>query len=135
MCVLSRAAAEGGGDLEQVLALNHQFLCESACLKSAEDLTVWLTHVIERYTNLVFDLVDIKHKDLIYRAISYIKLHFSEHITLEDVARHTGFSPTYFSKIFKEELDYTFNSYLNKVRIERSKGLLLNQKITISDIC
>lgn len=135
MCVLSRAAAEGGGDLEQVLALNHQFLCESACLKSAEDLTLWLTHVIERYTNLVFDLVDIKHKDLIYRAISYIKMHFSEHITLENVAKHTGFSPTYFSKIFKEELSCTFNSYLNQVRIERSKGLLLNQKLTISDIC
>lgn len=135
MCVLSRAAVEGGGDLEQVLALNHQFLCESACLKSAEDLTVWLTHVIERYANLVFDLVDIKHKDLIYRALNYIKLHYAEPITLEAVAKHTGFSPTYFSKIFKEELSCTFNHYLNQVRIEQSKGLLLKEKLTISDIC
>ena len=135
MSVLSRAATDGGADLDQVLSLNHQFVCESAYLQSADDLTIWLTHVIERYTDLVFDLVDIKHKDLIYRAINYIKRHSSEQLTLEDVARYTGFSPTYFSKIFKEELSCTFNNYLNRVRIERGKALLLNGALSISEIC
>lgn len=135
MSVLSRAAEEGGADLEQVLALNHQFLCESAYLHSVEELTIWLTHVIERYTSLVFDLVDIKHKDLIYRAIHYIKRHSCERITLEDVAKYAGFSPSYFSKIFKGELACTFNQYLNQLRIENSKPLLLNRELTLSDIC
>lgn len=135
MSVLSRAATDGGADLDQVLSLNHQFVCESAYLQSADDLTIWLTHVIERYTELVFDLVDIKHKDLIYRAINYIKRHSSEQLTLEDVARYTGFSPTYFSKIFKEELSCTFNTYLNRVRIDRGKSLLLNGALSISEIC
>ena len=48
--------------------------------------------------------MDIKHKDLIYRAIHYIKRHSCERITLEDVAKYAGFSPSYFSKIFKGEL-------------------------------
>lgn len=135
MSVLSRAAEEGGADLEQVLSLNHQFLCESAYLHSAEDLTVWLTHVIERYTGLVFDRVDIKHKDLIYRAIHYIKRRSCEHITLEDVAGYVGFSSSYFSKVFKEELSCTFNHYLNQLRIENSKPLLLNRELNLSDIC
>ena len=135
MSVLSRAAEEGGADLEQVLSLNHQFLCESAYLHSTEDLTVWLTHVMERYTGLVFDLVDIKHKDLIYRAIHYIKRRSCERITLEDVAGYVGFSPSYFSKVFKEELSCTFNHYLNQLRIENSKPLLLNRELNLSDIC
>lgn len=135
MSVLSRAAEEGGADLEQVLALNHQFLCESAYLHTTEDLTVWLTHVMERYTSLVFDRVGIKHKDLIYRAIHFLKRRSCEHITMEDVARYVGFSPSYFSKVFKEEMSCTFNHYLNQLRIENSKPLLLNRELNLSDIC
>lgn len=135
MSILSRAAADGGADLNQVLALNHQFLCESAYLSSAEDLTIWITHVIERYTSLVFDLVDIKHKDLIYKAMDYVKQHYAERLTLDDTARYVGFSPTYFSKVFKDELHCTFNHYLNRLRIDKSKALLLSDGLSVSDVC
>lgn len=135
MSVLSRAAAEGGADLERILDLNHKFLSESAYLTSIEDWTAWITHVIERYANLVFNIVDIKHKDLIYKAIHYIKRHYMEHISLEDTARHVGFSPTYFSKVFKDEMHCTFNYYLNHFRIDKSKALLLEGGRSVSEVC
>ena len=45
-------------------------------LRSSEDLVFWLTRVMERFTDLVFNLVDIKHKDIIYKAIDYMKCNY-----------------------------------------------------------
>lgn len=135
LALLSRATAEGGADLDQVLALNQRFIRESDYLSTTDQLTVWLNRVIERYTALVFDLVDVKHKDIIYKAIHYMKRHFSEKLTLEETARYVGFSPTYFSKVFKDEMGVTFNSYLGSLRVEQSKMLLLSGELSVGDVC
>lgn len=135
LVLLSRAAADGGADVDQVLSLNQQFMKESMYLRSNDELTVWLTRVMERYSALVFDLVDVKHKDIIYKAIGYMKRNFTEKLTLEETARHVGFSPTYFSKVFKDEMGTTFNYYLGNLRVERSKMLLLAGKLSVGDVC
>ncbi len=135
IALLSRAAADGGADLDEVLELNRRFLRESDYQRSTDDLTVLLNRVIERYSALVFDLVDVKHKNIIYKAIGYMKRNFAEKLTLEDTAQHVGFSPTYFSKIFKEEMGTTFNNYLGNLRVEKSKTLLLAGGMSIGDVC
>lgn len=135
MTLLSRAAAEGGADLEEVLELNRRFMKESDYLRTTDELTLWLNKVIERYAALVFDLVDVKHKDIIYKAINYMKRNFTGKLTLEDTAQHVGFSPTYFSKIFKDEMGVTFNNYLGNLRVERSKILLLSGELSVGDVC
>lgn len=135
LALLSRAAADGGADLDQVLSLNQQFLKESDYLRSADELTIWLTRVMERYSALVFDLVDVKHKEIIYKAISYMKRNFAGKLTLDNTARHVGFSPTYFSKVFKDEMGTTFNNYLGNLRVERSKMLLLDGELSVGDVC
>ena len=121
--------------MDQVLTLNQRFIKESDFLKTTDQLTVWLHRVIERYTALVFDLVDVKHKDTIYKAIHYMKRNFTGKLTLEETARYVGFSPTYFSKVFKDEMGVTFNGYLGSLRVEHSKTLLLSGDISVGDVC
>ena len=135
LTLLSRAAAEGGADVDQILVFNQRFIKESDYLNTTDQLTVWLNRAIERYATLVFDLVEVKHKDMIYKAIHYMKRHFSKKLTLEETAQYVGFSPTYFSKIFKDEMGVTFNSYLGGLRVERSKTLLLSGEYSVGDIC
>ena len=43
-------------------------------------------------------------------------------------------SPTYFSKLFSEEMGCRFTAYLNKVRVEKSKLLLKGSGIPLVDI-
>ena len=135
MAILSRAAISGGADQEQVLSLNQEFMLESDRLHSADDLVGWLTRLITRYAGLVFEHKDVKRKDVLYDAINYMKQHLGERITLEDTARQVGFSANYFSKIFKDEMGCTFNYYLSKLRVDRSKSLLLVSKLSIREIC
>ncbi|HHW32301.1 MAG TPA: AraC family transcriptional regulator [Clostridiaceae bacterium] len=132
--LLSRAALEGGADVEQIFGLNYKFLNQIHGFTSIEELSFWLSKIMARFTDCVFNLAGVKHVDVIYRAINYIKHNYMKKITLEEVASHVYLSPSYFSKIFKEEMKYSFNAYLNYVRIEMSKKLLLDDSIDLIEV-
>ena len=67
-------------------------------------------------------------------AIEYMKKHYAEKITLEDVAAHSGFNPTYFSEKFKEKTGKNFTDFLTEVRVEAAKELLRDSRKTIGQI-
>ncbi|MGE4284689.1 MAG: PocR ligand-binding domain-containing protein [Clostridia bacterium] len=132
--LLSRAALEGGADVEQIFGLNYRYLTEIHGFRTVEDLTYWLSKIMIRFTDCVFNLKDVKHVDVIYKAVDYVKRNYMRKITLEEVAAHVYLSSSYFSKIFKDEMECNFSTYLNQVRIEISKKLLLDDVIPLVDI-
>ena len=68
------------------------------------------------------------------KAIEYIKEHYTENITLADVAKYVALSPGYFSSIFKQHTDEKFIDYLSKLRINKAIDLLVNSNIKITAI-
>lgn len=70
----------------------------------------------------------------IKKAIVYMQMHFKEKITLEVLAKESGYHPTYFSQTFK---NYTGENYivsLNKLRVGYARTLLANG-FSVSDSC
>lgn len=132
--LLSRAALEGGADVEQIFGLNYKYLSQIHDFKTIDELTYWLSGILNRFTDCVFNLANVKHIDVIYKAIDYIKRNYMKKITLEDVASHVRLSISYFCSIFKAEMKCSFNTYLNKVRIEMSKKLLEDNTIPLVDV-
>lgn len=59
---------------------------------------------------------------------------FNTPLSLEEVAAHVHLHPSYFSTMFKNVTGSSFKEYLNKIRIEESKLLLLNTDFSIIDI-
>lgn len=132
--LLSRAALEGGADVEQIFGLNYKYLSQIHNFKTVDDLSFWLSEIMGRFTDCVFNLTDIKHIDIIYKAINYIKRNYMKKITLEEVASHVFISTSYFSVLFNAEMKCNFNTYVNKVRINASKKLLLDDTISLADV-
>ena len=132
--LLSRAALEGGADVEQIFGLNYQYLSRIHNFSKIEELSYWLSTIMVRFSDLVFTLRSIKHTDAIYKAIHYISNNYTEKISLEDVANEIFLSSAYFSKIFREQTGSNFTQYLNNLRIEKSKSLLRNSRISLVDI-
>ncbi|MBE7045977.1 MAG: helix-turn-helix domain-containing protein [Ruminococcaceae bacterium] len=75
---------------------------------------------------------DNKH---ILNAISYMKEHFTEDISIDDVARYTGLSVPYFSSVFHASLGTKYKDYLTSLRIAHARKLLKNSNKSISEIC
>lgn len=66
--------------------------------------------------------------------LSFLEDHYSESITLEDAAEIMSFSPSHFSKIFKQFTGINFVKYLNIIRISKAATLLVTTDHTITDI-
>lgn len=71
----------------------------------------------------------------IRQAKLYIRNHFSEPITQEEVSSAVGLSSTYFSALFKKEEGEGFARYLTAVRMEKAKVLLRESNASVSEIC
>ena len=70
----------------------------------------------------------------IRKAIDYIDSRYMYDIKLEDLSNYLNINKSYFSSLFKKETGETFTEYLNKIRIEKSKALLLDSTKSILDI-
>jgi len=74
------------------------------------------------------------HYTALKRAEAYIAENYARALTLEQVAAQATMAPTYFSRVFKQELGYTFTEYLTRVRIEEAKRLLRTTTLPVADI-
>lgn len=82
----------------------------------------------------LLDIKDVNHSFYVNKAIKYINDNYNKPITLEDVSSFLKINKCYFCTLFKKETKKTFSQFLNEVRIEKSKEMLLQDNMTILDI-
>lgn len=74
------------------------------------------------------------HQHTFEDVIHYIKEHAHENITRDQVANRFGYNANYFSERFKKEVGWGFNEFLTYWRLEKSKILLLDDRLTIQQV-
>jgi YesN/AraC family two-component response regulator len=78
-----------------------------------------------------------KKKDELKRleqAFFYMKEHYTEKISLSDVAGVACMSPNYFSSYFKKVTNQNFQDYLAELRIKKASELLKSSSLGILEI-
>lgn len=73
-------------------------------------------------------------KQSMQKAKEYIERHYSNEVTLEDVAILVNLSPNYFSNLFKEEFGATFIELLTQTRMEKAKELIEENSHSLKEI-
>lgn len=67
-------------------------------------------------------------------AINYIKEHIDRNISISELAAFMGYSESYFSNSFKKQTGYAPNRYINMLKIERAKELIMYTNYSITEI-
>lgn len=76
-----------------------------------------------------------KKTELVHRATRYLEAHFADvNVNLELLADVLGVSPGYLGRVFKERAGRYVNDFLNELRVERAKELLLTTDIPAGEI-
>ncbi|MBQ8597545.1 MAG: helix-turn-helix transcriptional regulator [Lachnospiraceae bacterium] len=70
----------------------------------------------------------------VINAIVYMENHYKEQPSMEEVSRHAGFSPGYFSRLFHAQLGMTYSAYLNNIQIRHVQILLSTTNMSVMDI-
>ena len=68
------------------------------------------------------------------QVVDYIHAHLDRDLSLKELAAIVQMSAHYFSQLFKQSTGITPHQYVIRCRIERAKELLMQRKLTISDV-
>jgi AraC-like DNA-binding protein len=96
-------------------------------------LTIFAQH-LSMLSNQVVVQQENAEPPVIIKAKEFIQEHQTENLRLGHVARACNTSTFYFCKMFKKVTGINFTDYLSRVRIEKSKNLLLNPNLRVSEI-
>ena len=88
---------------------------------------------------ILIDLVSsngaANQNEIVSNFITYTTNHFKEDINITELAKQYGFSPNYFSKLFKTIINKTPKEFLINVRLDEAKKLLKLGLYTVSEVC
>lgn len=77
---------------------------------------------------------DMANSFIVKNAMRYIENHYTERLTLLEVAEQTYVSPWHLSKLLNKHTGHSFSELLNRTRIAKAQELLKEQSLRIGDI-
>ncbi len=95
-------------------------------------ITLLLSSLLQN-TTLVTPSVSFSN-DIIYQAISYISANMDTDISLKKVASKIGTNACYLSSLINSYLHMSFRQYVNTLRIDKAKKMLLSSSDTIEEV-
>ncbi len=88
----------------------------------------------EQFEVIMSSIGNFSRNSVIDDILYYIQHNYMENIRLDNIASLFGYNSSYLGKIFNLKMGESFNSYVDKVRIENSKELLLKRSLKIYEI-
>lgn len=131
LIVLSRAAVEGGANLDQLTLLNFNSINVLVGCCSKEQVEQWMLESLDSVMDHMLESRDSVNIQVINKACEYIVENCHKNISLEEVAQTVHLSRFYFSRLFKQEKGCNFVDFISNVRIDRAKLLLKNSDYNV----
>lgn len=75
-----------------------------------------------------------KYSYEVQKGLEYIRKHYTEKITVEELADYLEISKGHFSRIFKQQVGVPFVKYLNQYRVDRAEELIRNTNLKVYEI-
>jgi AraC-like DNA-binding protein len=67
-------------------------------------------------------------------ALTYVREHYAEPLTVNDMAEQVSLSPSSFSNLFREVTGRSPYQFLKELRLDRARELLLDGRLSVTDI-
>jgi AraC-like DNA-binding protein len=133
----ARQVADWGVDVDRD-TLHDAYFATRVVPSKQHEATVKLLTIFAQHLSMLSNQVVVQQENaeppVIARAKEFIQEHQTENLRLGHVAKACNTSTFYFCKMFKKVTGINFTDYLSRVRIEKSKNLLLNPNLRVSEI-
>lgn len=118
----------------QVDRLSNEIGLEIEQLKNTKQLPGFFQSVIRRYCRLVQEYAYPDLKPLTHLAVTYIKEHLTDNLTVKDTAKALTVNANYLSTLFHWDMGMTFIDFVNKERTQQAAALLHHTNLQIQQI-
>ena len=103
-------------------------------VKSEEELSVLASDIVTQYCRLVLEHKYPNLGGITRLAVTYIKDHLSENLTVKELADILSVNADYLSHQFRKEMGLTCISFLNRERARQAAAMLRNTELQIQQI-
>ena len=131
---LRHALEETGIHPYRIDKLSNEIGFEIEQLKSISQIPDFFNSVIRRYCRLVQEHSYPNLKPLVNLAVTYIKEHLADNLTVKDTAKALTVNANYLSTLFHSEMGMTFIDFVNMERTKQAAALLMHTNLQIQQI-
>lgn len=122
--LFSRAAIDGGLEPELSYTLTDRYFQAVEACKTYSEITEITRAMQADFVQRVHHYKMSKYSHAVQQCCDHISLHLEDEITLEELAKLTGYATYYLSKKFKKETGSIPADYIRRQRLDRAAWLL-----------
>ncbi|WP_135546493.1 response regulator transcription factor [Paenibacillus cymbidii] len=127
-----RVGKKGGADVGWIAA---DLADKRPKLERSDEVRAWVKTIFGRLVALIGERqIEGKYSKHVEEAMSLIRAHYRDGVTLEEAAATIGITPSYLSRLFKEETGMSFTESINHHKIELSKQYIESGDHTIKEL-
>lgn len=133
--LITRYCIDGGLEVEQAYRLSDFYILKMDSCTTIEQVSE-LHHIMAKdFTGkmLLLQKNAIISKPVM-QCVDYIYSHMKERITVQTLAEYTELSPSYLSRVFKQNLGVSVSDYIREKKIEKATHLLRYSDKPLIDI-
>lgn len=93
-----------------------------------------LTDMLTEYSEYLVQLRGNQSQNVLSAVEADIRVSFKENLTLKDFGKKYFVNSAYLGQMFKKQYGESFKDYLNNVRVDKAKELLLNTDMKMNEI-
>jgi two-component system response regulator YesN len=94
-----------------------------------------MNYLVDKFEKISKELVEEYSENSVKRIINYMEKNYYKDLKLESLANIFNYNSAYLGKLLKNTIGENFNTHLDKIRIEKAKTLLLNDKLKVYQVC
>lgn len=135
LTLVSRAAVDGGLARKTSFSLASDYRKKIEGCTSPKELAQLNAEMCQDYTERVHNAkASMQSSAKIRLCCEYIDTHLDEKISLEILAEKCGYTVSHLSRKFKEEVGCSIVAYMQKVKLEKAKQLLVYTEKEVEEI-
>lgn len=132
--VIMTQVNECGEDFGNIISADRALIDVMAEIETFEELKILMAKILNKSIELMTHVKERNINNTLCNINEYIKENFKSDLTLKSISEHFYMNPAYIGRIFKEEKGEAFSIYLNKLRIEAARKMLLSTNLMIYEV-
>ena len=120
-------------DSNEINIISNEEIIENIYSKISLKSTI--DYLLEKFTYFSEQIGTTSSDNIIKRVINYMNKNYYKDLKLEVLAEIFNYNSAYLGKLFKSIVGENFNTYLDKIRIEKAKTLLTEDKLKVYQVC
>ncbi len=122
--LISRAAIKEGMNIDDALSLSDFYIQKADTLQSEKEIAILSYRMVKDYTEKVHEIKEML--PLSYQIKSYVLKNLDEPIRIEELTKELEMPKSTLYRKFKKEMGMSIEDYINIIKIEKSKDLILS---------